>query len=121
MMPLATLALVATSTLGDAELARRWHREAVEWERLAQSCGSVLRSERDQLSRCRERLALACPPLPRVEPEAPPIARYASAGLVGAALAAGVATGLACDAGPCRAQGAGVAGGLLALALALLW
>lgn len=121
MMPLAIVALVATSTIGDAERAKQWHREAVEWERLALTCAGELRAERDRLARCGERLELTCPPVVAPVLEPVPISRYIGAGASGAALASGIATGLACETGDCRARGAIATAGLLALAIALLW
>lgn len=121
------LAIVATSSVSDGELARRWHREAVAWERLAADCGAAVDAGRAREARLRAWIEGQCAvaPLPEVAPSpAPrglPWALALGSGAVGAALATATATPLACSSGRCRERGWGAALLLGIAGVAILW
>lgn len=121
------LALVTTSTASDLELARRWHREAVAWERLASDCGAAVEAGRAREERLRSWIEGQCsvPPMPEVElrpaPRGIPWALAIGSGAVGAALASAVATPLACGSGACRERGWGAAAILAIAGISILW
>ena len=121
------LALVATSSASDAELARRWHREAVAWERLAADCGAAVEAGRAREARLRAWIEGQCSVPPAVElapspaPRGFPWALALGSGAVGAALATATATPLACSSGRCRERGWGAAILLGIAGVAILW